>query len=105
MDHLPVMTTSAPPDLGLPDAPEAPPSLLPGFAGAVGSGFVVQLDAFAGPLMDHLPVITTSAPPALGLPDAPEAPPSLLPGFAGAVGSGFVVQLDAFAGPLDLLLH
>ena len=50
MDHLPVMTTSARPVTGLQDAPDALASLLPGFAGAVGSGFVVQLDAFAGPL-------------------------------------------------------
>jgi segregation and condensation protein A len=50
MDHLPVMTTSARPVTGLPEAPDAPPALLPGFGEAVGSGFVVQLDAFAGPL-------------------------------------------------------
>src|SRR5437867_5469234 len=50
MDHLPVMTTSARPVTGLPDAPDALSTLLPGFAGAVGSGFIVQLDAFAGPL-------------------------------------------------------
>jgi segregation and condensation protein A len=50
MDHLPVMTTSAIPDPVLSDAPEERAPLLPGFASAVGSGFVVQLDSFAGPL-------------------------------------------------------
>src|SRR5260221_6099830 len=50
MDHLPVMTTTALPDPVLSDAPDARAPVLPGFASAVASGFVVQLDSFAGPL-------------------------------------------------------